>query len=129
MQEPHDRNDPPRADPEGRLADNIVYFARALRKAGLRIGPGAVTDAVNAVLAAGIGSRDDFYWTLHSVLINRREDHAVFDAAFRLFWRSRGLVEKMLAMLSPVAPAHAEKEKPKAGDTRASEGLMGDNER
>src|SRR5690606_824210 len=109
------------ASPEGRIADNIVFFARALRKAGLRVGPAAVTDSIQAVLAAGIGSREDFYWTLHSVLVNRREDHAVFDEAFRLFWRSRGLIEKMLAMLSPVARAAAQKEKPRAGQTRASE--------
>jgi len=109
------------ASTEGRIADNIVFFARALRKAGLRVGPAAVTDSIQAVLAAGIGSREDFYWTLHSVLVNRREDHAVFDEAFRLFWRSRGLIEKMLAMLSPVARAAAQKEKPRAGQTRASE--------
>lgn len=109
------------ASPEGRIADNIVFFARALRKAGLRVGPAAVTDSIQAVLAAGIGSREDFYWTLHSVLVSRREDHAVFDEAFRLFWRSRGLIEKMLAMLSPVARAPAQKEKPRAGQTRASE--------
>lgn len=116
------------ADPNGKLADNIVYFARALRKAGLRVGPGSVADAVSAVLAAGIGSREDFYWTLHAVLLNRHEDHAVFDAAFHMFWKSRGLVEKMLAMLSPVAPATQEKEKPAAGEKRASDALMGQEE-
>ncbi|WP_159586584.1 vWA domain-containing protein [Chelativorans xinjiangense] len=115
------------ADPEGRLADNIVFFARALRKAGLRVGPGAVTDAIEAVLAAGIGTREDFYWTLHAVLVKRHEDHAVFDEAFRLFWRSRELIEKMLAMFSPVAPDRAEKEKPRAGETRAGEAFR--NER
>ncbi|MCT8998397.1 vWA domain-containing protein [Chelativorans intermedius] len=113
-----------RADPDGRLADNIVYFARALRKAGLRVGPGAVTDAIQAVLAAGIGTREDFYWTLHAVLVKRHEDRAVFDEAFRLFWRSRELIEKMLAMLSPVAPERAEKQKPRAGETRAGEALL-----
>ena len=56
---------------DGRLADNIVYFARALRKAGMRVGPAAVKDAIEAVLVAGIGTRDDFYWTLHSVLVTR----------------------------------------------------------
>ncbi|MFC6490944.1 vWA domain-containing protein, partial [Nitratireductor sp. GCM10026969] len=112
------------ADPEGRIADNIVYFARTLRKAGLRVGPGAVADAVEAVLAAGIGTREDFYWTLHAVLVKRHEDHAVFDEAFRLFWRSRELIEKMLAMLSPVAPARAEKERPRAGETRAGEAFL-----
>lgn len=110
--------------PEGRLADNIVFFARTLRKAGMRVGPAAVTDAIEAVLAAGIGSRDDFYWTLHSVLVNRREDHAVFDEAFRLYWRSRELIEKMIAMFSPIAMANREREKPRAAESRVSQALF-----
>ena len=46
---------------DGRLADNIVHFARALRKAGLRIGPAAVADAIEAVQAIGIGDREEFH--------------------------------------------------------------------
>ena len=110
--------------PDGRLADNIVYFARALRKAGMRVGPAAVKDAIEAVLAAGIGSRDDFYWTLHSVLVTRREDHPVFDEAFRLFWKSRELIEKMIAMFSPVAPDNRPKEKQRAAETRAADAMF-----
>jgi uncharacterized protein with von Willebrand factor type A (vWA) domain len=114
----------PSANPNGRIADNIVYFARALRKAGMRVGPASVKDAIEAVLAAGIGSRDDFYWTLHAVLVTRHEDHATFDEAFRLFWRSRELIEKMLAMFSPVAPDHREREKPRAAESRVSEAMF-----
>ena len=102
--------------PDGRIADNIVYFARTLRKAGMRVGPASVKDAIEAVLAAGIGSRDDFYWTLHAVLVSRHEDHATFDEAFRLFWKSRELIEKMLAMFSPVAPD--QREQPEAARGR-----------
>ena len=112
------------ADPHGRLADNIVYFARALRKAGLRVGPASVTDAIEAVLAAGIGTRDDFYWTLHSVLITKHEDTVVFDEAFRLFWRSRELIEKMLAMFSPQAPNNKEREKQRAGESRVADAMF-----
>ena len=112
------------ATPDGRIADNIVYFARTLRKAGMRVGPAAVIDAIDAVLASGIGTRDDFYWTLHAVLVNRREDHAVFDEAFRLFWKSRELIEKMLAMFSPVAPDSREKQKPRAAEHRVSQALF-----
>ncbi len=114
----------------GRIADNIVYFARALRKAGLPVGPAAVLDAIRAVEAAGIGSRDDFYWTLHSVFVKKREHRAVFHEAFDLFWRERGLLEKMLAMLSPVAPARpAEKEKPRAGEARVREAFAAEPRR
>jgi uncharacterized protein with von Willebrand factor type A (vWA) domain len=109
---------------EGRLADNIVYFARTLRKAGVRVGPASVKDAIEAVLAGGIGSRDDFYWTLHATLINRREDHLVFDEAFRLYWRSRELIEKMLQMFSPQAASHKEREKPRAAENRVGNAMF-----
>lgn len=118
------RSDPGVAQPEGRLADNIVFFARALRKAGMRVGPAAVKDAIEAVLAAGIGSRDDFYWTLHAVLATRREDHAVFDEAFRLFWKSRELIEKMLAMFSPVAPDTKGREKLRPAESRVADAMF-----
>ncbi|KQT57449.1 MULTISPECIES: vWA domain-containing protein [unclassified Aureimonas] len=116
---------PARAEPDGRLADNIAYFARTLRKAGLKLGPAATLDAIAAVKAAGIGSRDDFYWTLHCVLVTRREDDAVFDEAFRLFWRSRELIEKMIAMFSPTAPGRdVMPEKKKAGESRVADALF-----
>ncbi|MEP1208767.1 MAG: VWA domain-containing protein [Rhizobiaceae bacterium] len=109
---------------EGKLTNNILYFARALRDAGLRVGPASAVEGVRAVRAAGIGSRDDLYWTLHCVFVTRKEDHPVFDEAFKLFWRSRDLVEKMIAMFSPMADPRAEQEKPKAGQSRAAEALF-----
>jgi uncharacterized protein with von Willebrand factor type A (vWA) domain len=117
-------NTPKAAVPDGRIADNIVYFARALRKAGMRVGPASVVDAIEAVLVSGIGTRDDFYWTLHAVLVTRHEDHAIFDEAFRLFWKSRELIEKMLAMFSPVAPDNREKQKPRAAENRVSQAMF-----
>ena len=114
---------PVSSNPDGRIADNIVYFARTLRKAGMRVGPASVKDAIEAVLAAGIGSRDDFYWTLHAVLVSRHEDHATFDEAFRLFWRSRELIEKMLAMFSPVAPDNRERRN-RTAESRVADALF-----
>ncbi|NKB51411.1 MAG: VWA domain-containing protein [Rhizobiaceae bacterium] len=116
--------DAPQSSEVGKLTNNILYFARALRDAGLRVGPASAVEGVRAVEAAGIGSRDDLYWTLHCVFVSRKEDHPVFDEAFKLFWRSRDLVEKMIAMFAPVADPRAEKEKPKAGQSRAAEALF-----
>ena len=65
------------ADEESnRLAENIMHFARVLRAAGLPVGPGRALEGVRAVIAAGVGSRQDFYWTLFSVFVNR-QDHRV----------------------------------------------------
>jgi hypothetical protein len=113
---------------DGRLADNIVFFGRALRKTGLKIGPAAIVDAIEAVDAIGVGSREEFHAALASVFVKRHEDQAVFDEAFRLFWRSRNLVEKMIAMMSPVAADSRDKEKQKPGSSRASDALLGDRE-
>ncbi len=86
---------------DGRLLENIMYFARALRAAGLPIGPGKVLVAVEALQKAGIESRDDFYWTLHSVFVNRRDQRELFDQAFHIFWRNPQLLERMMQMLMP----------------------------
>src|SRR3954454_6652825 len=104
----------PRGPPPGkggRLAENIAYFARALRAAGLPVGPGAVLDAIAAVEAARVGTREDFYWTLHTVFVKRHEHSGLFDQAFRIFWRRRALIEKLIAQISPIAPGGAKDEK------------------
>jgi len=106
----------------GRLADNIVYFARALRAAGIPVGPGAVLDALQALKVAGIGTRDDFYWTLHAVFVKRHEHSILFDQAFRIFFRRRGYIDQLLAMMLPQAPAAPQA--PQAGATRVHEALF-----
>ena len=105
-----------------RLAENILYFARALRAAGIPVGPGAVMDALAAVAAAGVGTRADFYWTLHAVLVKRHEHSLLFDQAFRLFFRRRGYLEQLLAMMMPRAPGAAPR--PQAGAARLREALF-----
>jgi uncharacterized protein with von Willebrand factor type A (vWA) domain len=102
-------------DPQGRLAENIVYFARALRTAGVPLGPGSVLDALAAVRAAGVGTKDDFYWTLHAVFVKRHEHSVLFDQAFRIFFRKRGYLERLIAMMAPeMTGAPAPNEQPQA---------------
>jgi uncharacterized protein with von Willebrand factor type A (vWA) domain len=91
------------SDVQGRLAENIVYFARALRAAGIPLGPRSVLDALEAVRAAGVGTKEDFYWTLHAVFVKRHEHSVLFDQAFRIFFRKRGYLERLIAMMSPEA--------------------------
>src|SRR6266513_2428884 len=113
-----------RADAQtGRLAENIVHFARALRAAGIPVGPGAVMDALTAVEAAGVGTREDFYWTLHAVLVKRHEHSLIFDQAFRIFFRRRGMLDKLLAAMLPQAPPR-EDEKAPPGAQRIQEALL-----
>lgn len=85
----------------GRLVENILYFARTLRAAGLPVGTGKVLAAIRAVEAVGIARRDDFYWTLHAVLVDRRDQRELFDQAFHIFWRNPRLLQRMMTLLLP----------------------------
>jgi uncharacterized protein len=93
----------------GRLAENVMHFARLLRAAGLRIGPDRVLDCVNALEISGKNQfplrRDDWYWTMSAVLLSREEQRALFDQAFALFWRDPRLAERMMQAALPQVQA------------------------
>ena len=109
---------------EGRLADNITHFARALRKAGLKLGPGRVIGAIRAVEAAGFTSRTDFYWALHASFVSRPEERQVFAQVFRLFWRDPRYIEHMMALLLPAMKGVQEERPAEAAARRAAEALL-----
>jgi uncharacterized protein len=108
---------------DGRLAENIAHFARALRAAGIPVGPGAVLDALAAVATAGIGTRDDLYWTLHAVFVKRHEHSLIFDQAFHILFRRRSTIDKLIAALLPKAPTPKD-QKPPPGAQRIQEALL-----
>jgi uncharacterized protein with von Willebrand factor type A (vWA) domain len=85
----------------GKIATNIMHFARVLRSAGLPVGPGKVIEGIQAVQAIGIENREDFYWTLHAVFVNRRDQREIFDQAFHVFWRNPKLLERMASLVLP----------------------------
>jgi uncharacterized protein with von Willebrand factor type A (vWA) domain len=108
---------------DGKLAANIVHFARALRKAGLPVGPGRVVDAVRAVEAAGFTDKRDFYHTLQACFVSRPEQREVFGQVFRLFWRDPAFVEHMMSLMLPLVRGVSEPHAPIAAERRAAEAL------
>ena len=84
-----------------KLVTNIMHFGRVLRSTGMPVGPGKILDAVNAVQTVTATNRRDFYWALHAVFVNRRDQHEIFDQAFHIFWRDPRLLERMLGLLLP----------------------------
>src|SRR3954451_8126660 len=108
----------------GKLRTNIVHLARTLRTAGLRVGPGQVLRAIEAVEAAGLTKRDDFYWTLHSVFVNRRDQREIFDQAFHVYGRSPRLLEKMMELLLPQVGVPADPEQTKQLSRRLQDALQ-----
>jgi uncharacterized protein with von Willebrand factor type A (vWA) domain len=84
-----------------------MHFARLLRAAGVRVGSDRVIDCVRALEIAGAHQfplrRDDWYWTMSAVLLSRQEQRAIFDQAFRIFWRDPKLAERMMSLMLPQA--------------------------
>lgn len=110
----------------GRLAENIAHFARALRRAGLPVGPGRVADAIRAVAAAGFTQREDFYWTLHAVFVSRPEHRTLFHQCFRLYWRDPQFLEHMMSFMLPSIKGVQDDRRAEAGEKRAAQALLGD---
>jgi uncharacterized protein with von Willebrand factor type A (vWA) domain len=104
--------------PRGRLPENVVHFVRALRACGLPLGPSKVIDALAAIEAVGVSSREDFRSALAAVLVSRHEHLPLFEQAFDVFWRNPRLLEKLVAALLP--RVHGRAPPPDAGQEIAA---------
>lgn len=102
------------------FADNIVGFARALRSAGMPVGPGAVIDAMSALQVIDIGNRADVFTTLEAIFVKRHEHALIFRQAFSLFFRAS---EEWKHMLDSVPLPEQAKKKPQAGARRVQEAM------
>src|SRR4030081_3473003 len=104
----------------GLIADNVIGFARALRAAGIPVGPGAVIDALKALQVIDIGNRADVFTTLESIFVKRHEHALVFAQAFELFFRA---AEDWKHMLDSVPLPEQARKKPPPASRRVQEAL------
>jgi uncharacterized protein with von Willebrand factor type A (vWA) domain len=94
------------------ISENIVHFARVLRKAGMPIGPDRVLAALAAIEVVGLDRRDDVHAALSAVMLDRHEQQVLFDAAFDAFWRDPKLLEQLMYLLLPKITGRGEKQRP-----------------
>ena len=110
---------------DGKLADNITHFARALRKAGMPVGTGRVLDAIRAVEA--VGFTDSATSTTRC-----RPASSAGPSIARSSPRSSGcsgaipqFMEHMMSLLMPIVRG-AQRARPsrRAAERRAAEALL-----
>src|SRR4051795_5874797 len=106
--------------PTGLIADNVIGFARALRAAGVPVGPGADIDALNALQAVEIGNRADVFTTLEAIFVTRHEHALVFAQAFDLFFRA---AEEWKHLLDSIPLPDAARRKPPPASRRVQEAM------
>ncbi len=112
------------APPSGKLAENIMHFARVLREAGIPVGPGSVLDALDAAMAGPLRKREDFYWTLHAVFVKRREQRELFDQAFHVFWKKPKMLQQLMQLLYHQIARKPHENKKQAGFRRLAEAMF-----
>ncbi|GAP36935.1 vWA domain-containing protein [Piscinibacter sakaiensis] len=94
------------------IGENLVHFARILRRAGMPVGPDRVLAATAALEQVGVARREDVHAALSAVMLDRHEQQTVFDAAFEAFWRDPKLLEQLMYALLPKVSGRGEKQRP-----------------
>ena len=107
----------------GNLPDNIVYFSRTLRRAGVPVGTAQIVDALRAVQAVGFTNRLDFHTTLRAMIVSRPEHFLIFDQVFAMFWRDPEFLENMITNLLPVITTPPVDRPLKPAQNRAAEAM------
>ncbi len=103
--------------------NNLAYFGRLLRTAGLPIGTGRILQAIRAVRQIDIGNRVDFYWALHAVFVSHPRHRFIFDQAFQVYWKNPRILERSIAALLPEVRVPADEQHAKELARRLSDSL------
>lgn len=84
----------------GQLLNNLLLFGRILHDLGLNVNPGNMIDAMRALEVVEIGRKPDFYYTLRSILVQKKDHLPLFDQAFDYFWRDPSKNDEIAMLLS-----------------------------
>lgn len=107
----------------GHIDDNVMFFVRVLRAAGLPAGPDRVLDALHAVQTVGVESRADFYWALRAIIIDHHEQIETFDQAFDVFWRDPQILDHVMDLPLPEPNPGFQRRKPPPAAQRVMDAL------
>jgi len=105
----------------GKLANNMIGFGRALRRAGLPIDASRMVLAQQSCVLVGFDQRRDLKAALEAVLVSRHTDRLVFNELFDAFFRNPEIAKQLMAQLLPKNKAPTEpKRSPRAQEALAA---------
>lgn len=85
----------------GKLPEQILALARALRRAGVPLDSSRIALACEAARLVGLARRDDLRCALQASLVSREQDRAVFAELFDAMFRNPDIANKLLAQMLP----------------------------
>lgn len=97
---------------------HALGFVDALRNAGLLVPVGRTLTFIDSIAVLGVGREEHVYWAGRACLLDRPEDHELYDAVFRHWWRQdpNALREKTVETETITIAVDDEGEDPPAGD-------------
>ena len=112
---------------QGKLADNITGFGRALRRAGVKIDSHRIALAQSAAGHVGMAEKQDVSAAFEAVMISREQDRLVFRELFDVYFQDPKVANKLLAQLLPSAEGTAEpsKRRPRVREALAPQKKFG----
>jgi uncharacterized protein len=94
------------------LAENLMHFARVLRRTGMPVATDRVQTALRALQLTGVSNRHEFRATLAACFISAPSQREMFTQAFHIFWRDPDLLNRSLSLLLPPPESEAENASP-----------------
>jgi uncharacterized protein len=113
----------------GKMADNIVGFARTLRRAGFPMDSERISVALESALLIGLDGKQDFRAALEATMVCRQQDLEVFEQLFDAYFRNPELTQQLLAQMLPKTTEAAPSPKRRARTQEALAAITSNNVR
>jgi len=84
----------------GFLLPNLLLFGRVCKTLGMGVTPSQMIEVAHALEYIELGCREDVYHTLRALIVTHPRELALFDEAFRTFWRKPTMEWSTLDMQS-----------------------------
>jgi uncharacterized protein with von Willebrand factor type A (vWA) domain len=113
----------------GKMADNIVGFARTLRRAGFPMDSERISVALESSLLIGLEDKQDFRAALEATMVCRQQDLEVFEQLFDVYFRNPELTQQLLAQMLPKTTEAAPSPRRRARTQEALAAITANNSR
>lgn len=113
----------------GKMADNIVGFARTLRRAGFPMDSERISVALESSLLIGLEDKQDFRAALEATMVCRQQDLEVFEQLFDAYFRNPELTQQLLAQMLPKTTEAAPSPRRRARTQEALAAITANNSR
>jgi uncharacterized protein len=102
----------------GKLADNVVGFGRALRRAGIAIDSQRIAVATQALILVDVNHKADWASAMEATLVSDPSQRVVFRELFDAYFKDPEVANKLLAQMLPksVGKANASKQRMRTQD-------------